>query len=72
MTTGRTLWFVIAGLCVAAAIMILGGRSILIEYIGEPWYEGLIICAYALLGAAAGALTKAFSIDRGEHVPDAH
>lgn len=41
--------------------LIFGGRTMLIENLGDPAYKALIISAYVLLGAAAGSLTKAFS-----------
>lgn len=61
MTTGRTFWFILAGLCVTAAVLIFGGRTMLSENLGGPLYRTLIVSAYVLLGGAAGSLTRAFS-----------
>ncbi len=68
MTTHRTLWFVVAALCVAAAIVIFGGRTMLVENLGDSTYRALIIGAYVLLAGAAGSLTRAFS--SGDDEPD--
>lgn len=61
LKTGPTFWFAVAALCVMAAGLIFGGRTMLIENLGDPAYKALIISAYVLLGAVAGSLTKAFS-----------
>ncbi len=61
MSTHRTLWFVVAALCVAGAAVVFGGRTMLAEHLGEPLYRALIVGAYALLAGAAGSLTRAFS-----------
>lgn len=66
LKTGRIFWFVVAALCVAVAALIFGGRTILIEHLGDPFYRALIIAAYVLLGGAGGSLTKAFTTDSDE------
>ncbi|WP_298251804.1 hypothetical protein [uncultured Arthrobacter sp.] len=60
MNTRSTLWFVVAALCVAGAVVVFGGRTTLAEHLGEPLYRTLIIGAYVLLAGAAGSLTRAF------------
>ncbi|MGV0111782.1 hypothetical protein [Arthrobacter sp. CP30] len=64
VTTGRSSWFIVAALCVVVAVLIFAGRTVLADVVGDPVYRGLIIAGYIFLGAAAGSLTKAFSIDR--------
>ncbi|GAA1126778.1 hypothetical protein GCM10009582_25080 [Arthrobacter flavus] len=64
MRTGRTLWFIVAALCVAVAAVIFAGRTTFIENFGDPAYRALIITAYVLLGGAAGSLTRAFSVGK--------
>jgi hypothetical protein len=64
LRTGRTFWFITAALCVAVAAVIFAGRTMLAENLGNPAYRALIITTYALLGGAAGSLTKAFSYRR--------
>lgn len=62
MKNNRTLWFATAALCIAAAVFIFAGRTMLSESLGDGMYSAAIVSAYVLLGGAAGSITKAFSI----------
>lgn len=62
MTIGRSFWFTITALCVTGAVLILGGRTMIIDHVGDLLYRSIIITAYALLAGAAGSLTTAFSL----------
>ncbi|MBG6181401.1 hypothetical protein [Arthrobacter sp. CAN_A1] len=64
MKHARTLWFVIAALCVALAIGIFAGRAMLSDIVSDGAYRVLIVSAYLSLAGAAGSLTKAFALAR--------
>ncbi|WP_156135156.1 hypothetical protein [Arthrobacter sp. L77] len=62
LSLSRSVWFGVAGACIAGAALIFGRRAQRAVRWGETWrYEAAIISAYLLLAAAAGTLTEAFT-----------
>lgn len=70
MTRARTLWFLIAALCVALAVGIFAGRTPLSSMVSGDAYRVLIIAAYLSLAGAAGSLTKAFTLTHNHSPSD--
>ncbi len=59
----RVGWFIVAGLCIAFAVAIFGGRTQLAAHLGDSWaYRGILLSAYIFLAGATGSFVKAFSI----------
>ncbi|WDF33520.1 hypothetical protein PTW37_00850 [Arthrobacter agilis] len=65
MTRKNLRWFLVAGGCFALAVLIFGGRSLLLDWLGESSvYRVVIFSAWVFLAAGAGALTRGLT-DRG-------
>ena len=64
MTQTRTFWYTTAAFCIAAAVLVFAGRTMLGEALDDGPYRAIVFSAYLLLAAAAGSLTRALSITR--------
>lgn len=62
MSGKKHVWFVVAGACLVAAASIFGGRSLLLDELGPSLaYSAVIVSAWVLLAAGAGAMARGFA-----------